>query len=383
MKARVGLMLSLYRAGTAVLAPGAATFLRGRLRRGKEDAERLGERSGHAGQPRPPGSLAWVHGASVGEGLALLPLIDRLVARGLAVLVTTGTVTSARILAGRLPGGAVHQFLPLDVPGFMRRFLDHWRPDLVILAESELWPNLILEVSGRGIPLVLANARMSSRSFRRWGRVPGIIRALLGRLDLCMAQGEADAARFAALGADPVLTTGNLKFDVPPPPADRAMVGDLAGRLAGRPVWVAASTHAGEEPLVLAVHGRVALQFPDLITIAVPRRAQDGDAYAAEADRLGLAAVRRSKGERIDPGTQIYIADTMGEIGLFYRLADVVFMGKSLAGGGGQNPIEPAKLGSAILHGPNVGNFPDVYRTLDEAGGAAAVAGEGQSTTAG
>ena len=365
----------LYRGATTVLEWGAPAFLRWRLKRGKEDAKRLPERLGVTTVARLDGQLVWLHGASVGEGLALLPLVERLQARGLAVLMTTGTVTSAALLAQRLPAGALHQFVPLDGPRAARRFLDHWRPDLVLFAESELWPNLLSTARRRGVPVALVNARMSARSFARWRRLPALAHPLLGGLDLILAQSQADAERYAALRGGPVTSTGNLKYDAAPPPADPAALAALRSAVAGRPVWVAASTHAGEDLACCGVHATLKARLPGLLTILVPRKVDRGPVLLAEAARLGLAASARSQGSSIEAATDIYVADTMGELGLFYRLGTAVFVGKSLmAGGGGQNPIEPAKLGNAILHGPHVGNFTDVYAALDASRGGRAVA---------
>ncbi len=369
------LLLSLYRAATTLFGPAATPYLRRRTARGKEDAGRLPERRGLSRHPRPAGRLVWLHGASVGEGLALLPLVERLVGRGLGVLVTTGTVSSARILAERLPPGALHQFVPLDVPSMVRRFLDHWRPELAILAESELWPNLMIETTRRSIPLVLVNARLSRRSFERWRRLPRFIGPLLGLVDLCLAQSALDAERFLALGMPRVTVAGNLKFDAAPPPADIAPFERLAEAVGSRPLWLAASTHPDEEALLLDVHLGAAASRPDLLTAIAPRHAERGAAIAAAAAARGIPASRRSLGEAITDETALYIADTMGELGLLYRLAPIVFMGKSLGGAaGGQNPLEPAKLGCCILHGPAVASFTDIYALLDARGGAMAVA---------
>ncbi len=364
------LIFGLYRRVTALVGPLSPALLGYRRRRGKEDATRLGERMGQSTRARPAGSLAWVHGASVGESLALLPLIELLVRRGLSVLVTTGTVTSAVILESRLPPGAFHQFVPLDVPKFVKRFLDHWTPDLVLIAESELWPNIFNQVDERGIPLVLVNARLSSRSFERWKTFPAAISALLSRIDLCLAQTPEDALRLRTLGAPRVHVTGNLKYDAPAPPVDAAALAELIASIGGRPLWLAASTHEGEEEIAAAVHRKLVRRFPTLLTIIAPRHARRGAAISRLLAAEGLAHVLRSSGDPIALGTSIYVADTMGEMGLFYRLASIVFVGKSLVGRGGQNPIEPAKLGSAILHGPYVGNFKDVYTTLDGSNGA-------------
>ncbi len=367
-------LLNIYRAAAAAAGPLAPLLLQWRLRRGKEDSARQRERLGYASLSRPSGRLAWLHGASVGESLALLPVTAGLGARGLRTLVTTGTKTSADILKTRLPAGAAHQFAPWDAPQFARRFLTHWRPDIVLFAESELWPNLLHEVHARGIPLALVNARLSERSHDRWRRAPGLIRAILGRVDLCLAQTEGDAARLASLGAIRVQVAGNLKYDVPAPPVDPMELARLAAGVGARPVWLAASTHPGDDAVVVAVHAKLSRILPSLVTIVAPRHAEHGPGIVARARQLGVPATLRSAGGTIDSSTRFYVADTMGELGLFYRLVNVVFVGKSLGGEkGGQNPIEPAKLGATVLHGPDVSNFLEVYAALDASGGASVV----------
>lgn len=375
MKTPVPLSYRTYRVATAVLGPGAPLLIAWRRRRGKEDPLRSSERLGIASLSRPAGRVAWLHGASVGEGLALLPLVEQLVRRGFTVLVTTGTVASAAVLAGRLPAGALHQFVPLDAPKFLQRFLAHWEPSLVLIAESEIWPNLIFEVTARRIALVLVNARLSVRSFGRWQKMPRLIGGILSRFDLCLAQTQDDGSRLLRLGAPRVQVAGNLKYDVPAPPFDPAQLAELTAAVGSRPVWLAASTHPGEDMFIAEVHAQLRPAMPDLITIVVPRHADRGDAIATAAASRGLRTALRSRGDALGPDVEFYIADTMGELGVFYRIANLVFVGKSIAGAsGGQNPIEPAKLGAAVLHGPDIGNFAEVYRSLDDARGALMVA---------
>jgi 3-deoxy-D-manno-octulosonic-acid transferase len=360
-------LLGAYRLAATALEPAVIAFLHLRQRRGREERARLGERQGRPSRTRPAGHLVWVHGASIGETLSLLPIVERLAQRGLSVLVTSGTRTSASLLARRLPPGAFHQFVPVDVPRYVRRFLDHWRPDLILVAESEIWPNTVIEAHRRAIPLILVNGRMSDRSFRRWEQLPVAIRALLERFSLCLAQSHDDAERFARLGASHVTVAGNLKFDGPPPPADPRVVAQLSGLMAGRPVWLAASTHPGEEEMLFSAHRAVADHHPDLLTIVAPRHPQRGADIADLASSLGLRAALRSQGMDPDGSVDVYVADTIGELGLFYRLTTLVFVGGSLVPHGGQNPIEPVKLGAAVLHGPTVHNFRDVYAALDGA----------------
>jgi len=362
--------LRMYRLLSAAVGPFTPILLARRLRRGKEHQQRLPERRGENRIARPEGPLVWLHGASVGELASVLPLIDRIRARGIAILVTTGTVTSGGLAEQRLPREVIHQFIPLDIPRFVRRFLDHWQPDLALFVESELWPNMMIESAARGIPMVLVNARLSENSFDRWRRLPNSIAALLQRVDLCLAGTSSDAARLSELGASNVTTTGNLKLDVPPPPADPAALATLQNAIAGRPLIAAASTHAGEEEVIIEAHARLHKNFPGLLTLIAPRHPERGPSIAEIAARAGLTAALRSRGELPSRTTQIYVVDTVGELGMIYRLASAVFVGGSLIKHGGQNPIEPAKLRTAILHGPHVWNFADVYNALDSAHGA-------------
>lgn len=373
MTTRLPLIVHAYRTAIAILEPVFFGLLHWRERQGLEERTRLGERRGWPSRARPGGHLVWVHGASIGETLSLLPVVERLTQRGVFVLVTSGTRTSAALVGRRLPPGAFHQFVPLDVPRYIRRFLDHWRPDLALVAESEIWPNTIVELDRRRVPLIMVNGRMSDRSFERWQKFPKVIGSLLSRFALCLTQSAADAERLARLGAPRVAVAGNLKFDAPPPPADPHLAAQLSGLIAGRPVWLAASTHPGEEESIVAVHRMLDQRHPHLLTIIAPRHPARGPEVAAIAQRAGLRPARRADGQHPDRATDVYVADTVGEMGLFYRLAPVVLMGGSLVTHGGQNPIEPAKLGGAILHGPHVHNFTEIYAALDEAHGALAV----------
>jgi 3-deoxy-D-manno-octulosonic-acid transferase len=362
--------LRFYRGLSSAAAPLAPAVIRQRLKQGKEDPERIGERRGLSRDIRPSGPLVWIHGASVGEVLAAASLIERLRALNLRILLTSGTVTSATIVAKRFPPDIIHQYVPYDSPRFVARFLDHWRPSLALFIESDLWPNLILSSAARRLPMVLINGRMSPRSFPRWRRASGTISALLSRFDICLAQSRVDAERFAALGGANVVTTGNLKLDVPAPPADPHKLERLMLATRGRPVIVAASTHPGEEEILLQAHRTLSGFFPGLLTVIVPRHPDRGPAIALTVATSGLAGALRSRDELPTAAAEIYVADTLGELGLFYRLAPIVFMGGSLVEHGGQNPIEAVKLGAAIVHGPHVFNFADVYEALDSSAGA-------------
>ena len=362
--------LRVYRKLSYAMVPLSPALISRRLRLGKEDPARFGERRGVSADVRPAGPLVWIHGASVGEVLAAAALIERLRAFGLRILVTSGTVTSAAIVAKRFPPDVIHQYVPYDSPRYVARFLDHWRPSLALFIESDLWPNLILSSAARRLPMVLINGRMSQRSFPRWQRVQGTISALLDKFDVCLAQSQTDADRFAALGSRNVVVTGNLKLDVPAPPADANRLERLMAMTRGRPVVLAASTHPGEEEILAATHRTLAGYFPGLLTVIVPRHPDRGEAIARMIEAAGLQPTLRSHEDLPTATTDIYVADTMGELGLFYRLAPIVFMGGSLVEHGGQNPIEAIKLGASVIHGPHVFNFTDVYEALDAAGGA-------------
>jgi 3-deoxy-D-manno-octulosonic-acid transferase len=358
--------LKVYRTAMSMLRPFAPLILKVRERSGKEDALRRGERLGLATIARPQGVLCWVHAASVGETNAVLPVIEALGAArpDLNFLLTTGTVTSAGLAERRLGPRAVHQYVPLDAPEYAARFLDHWQPDLAVFTESEIWPSLILETSARNIPIALVNGRLSQRSRRRWQRNKAMAVPLFSRFNIVLAQNDRLAAGFSALGARNVHSVGNLKIDAPPPPVDLNELERLKVALGDRPVFAAASTHEGEEETIAAAHRALTRQFENLCTIIAPRHPERGTALAETLKNLGFSVAQRSLGAVPGPRTDIYIADTIGELGTLYALAPVAFIGGSLIDRGGQNPIEAVRHGVAVLTGPHWQNFRDAYRTL-------------------
>jgi 3-deoxy-D-manno-octulosonic-acid transferase len=366
-----GLMLKAYRTLTKLAAPLAPLILAWRTRRGKEEIDRRPERYGMSSAARPSGFLAWFHAASVGEANAALPVIETIAAEHpeVKILLTTATVTSARLARARLPKGALHQYVPLDNQGFVQRFLHHWRPDLAVLVESEIWPNLVLETKAQGIPLLLINGRMSTSSFQRWRRRPGMSRPIFSAFDLVLAQNDRLAERFTQLGVSRALDVGNLKADAPPPPADLPGKRRLAAALSGRTVFLAASTHQGEEDMIAVAHLKMRPKKADLLTIIVPRHPERGPLIAEQLRAANLNFALRSEGKLPESTTDIYVADTIGELGLFYAIAPVAFVGGSLVPRGGQNPVEAIKLGAAVLTGPNWQNFRDSYSDLLRVGG--------------
>lgn len=356
-----------------VLTPAVRLWLQRRVTQGKENAARLGERFGQAGKPRPPGPLVWCHGASVGEAQALLPLLLHLhkIRPDVTLLLTTGTVTSAALVEQRVAETAIiHQFVPVDLPAAVDAFLDHWQPDLVLWSESDFWPGILAELRRRNIPALLANARLSEKSVSRWLLAPGTARWLLSAFAAIYAQTGGDGERLRRLGACNVTEAGNLKQAAPPLPADDAALTEWRARLAGRPLWLAASTHPGEEAQIAAAHRLLKPQLPGLLTMIVPRHPDRGAALKTELAAADLQIALRSAGELPDAGSDLYIADTMGELGLWYRLCPVVMMGGSLIPHGGQNPLEPARLGCAVLFGPQMFNFSEASAGLLAAGAA-------------
>lgn len=375
---------TLYRWLTDAAGPFVPLLLARRTAAGREDPARRGERLGHASIPRPAGPLIWVHAASVGEVLSVQVLVRRLLERDprLSVLVTTGTVTSARLIAERLPDRAMHQFAPLDRMAFVRRFLDHWQPNLAIWVESEIWPNMLTETEKRGLPIALVNARMSERSFKRWRRLPRLIRRLLGIFRVILPWDERSARNFRALGARGVGQVGNLKFSSDPPDADLEDLAAMRAAIGRRPVWLAASTHAGEEEQIVQAHKALAAKRPGLLTILAPRHPDRGEEIAGLVEAGGLRAVRRSQARLPAADTDVLVADTIGEMGIWLRVCPVACIGGSLVPFGGHNPIEAAQLGAALVYGPHMTNFPDITAQLGQARGAMPVADAAALTAA-
>lgn len=361
-------LLTVYRSLTVAAGPLTATYLARRQRIGKEDPVRIAERRGVASRARPTGKLIWIHAASVGETASILGVVDRLLdERGVSVLITTGTVTAARLIAERADPRVIHQFVPLDHPGYVRAFLDHWRPDLGIWVESELWPNLISAASARGMPMLLLNARMSQRSFRGWQFLPSVIRPLLGGFDICLAQDTVHAERLKRLGARQANCVGDLKSAAPPLPVVPEELDRLTRQIGDRPIWLAASTHDGEEAIAAEAHRALRRDVPSVLTLIAPRHPSRAESIDAMLRGRGLTVARRSAQHNIGGDTDIYLADTFGELGLFYRLSGIAFIGGSLVPLGGHNPYEAARLGCAILHGPDMSNAASLARALANA----------------
>ncbi len=375
------LLLRLYRFFTGLIIPFVYRSVSRKLRDHGVAAARIHERLGNASLPRPPclgGPLIWFHAASVGESLSVLTLITRMGERlpEAEFLITSGTATSADLIARRMPPRTRHQFAPLDATGPLRRFYAHWRPAAGIFVESELWPLMLTDGHAAGVRLALLNARLSAKSARSWQKRPETARFILDRFDLMLTQNRQVADSLLAMGADPgrVTVGSNLKSTSAPLPVNTDALASIRTDLGGRPVWIASSTHPGEEAVVLAAHRTLLARFPDLLLLLIPRHPLRGDAVAALITDTGMTQARRSTHEALKPDTQVYLADTLGETGTWYALAPIVFLGGSLEVIGGHNPFEPAQAGGAVITGPHVANFAETYTPLITSGGAIEVA---------
>ncbi|WP_417452920.1 3-deoxy-D-manno-octulosonic acid transferase [Kiloniella sp.] len=363
---RTKIAMGIYSSVATVMTPLVKYHLAKRITRGKEHPTRYTEKLGHASLAKPKEKLMWIHGASVGESLSMLPLLETFhkLQPDLKFLVTTGTATSARLMEERLPAYAMHQFVPLDLPLAIERFLKTWRPDIALIIESELWPNMIFRTKSHGIPLILLNGRMSQKSAKSWTRASFFIRDLLKQFDLILAQSSTDARRFSELGAPHVKKQSNLKFAAAPLTYNQDHFEELSSSIGARPVWFASSTHRGEEAFLAEAHEKLKSKFPNLLCIIAPRHPERGPEILNEFQGKDLTVSLRSEGTDIIEDTSIYLADTLGELGLFYALSPVVIIGGSLLRKGGQNLLEPARQNCAIICGPEMQNFEEICNEM-------------------
>ncbi len=358
-----------------LLAPLVNLRMRKRIEPEDEDPVRFGERQGYPSRPRPPGHLIWIHAAGESEAVSALTLIEgiRRADEAVSVLLTSETAAASRLIGQRISKRVVHQYLPYDQASAIDNFLDHWHPDAAIWVESGFWPNLVRATRALGVPMLLINARISENSFRGWRRAPKLIRSMLGCFDLCVAQSLPDVGRLATLGAGNAACVGNLKAAAPPLPADERMLERLGRSIGRRPVWLAAGIDPGEEGAIVKAHTHAREDFPDLLTILAPHEGGRGEAVSEYLRRQRLTVARRSGLEPVRSETEVYVADSLGEMGIFYRLAPIVFVGGSLVDRGGRNPLEAACLECALLCGPHMDNHADVVRELVQADAAVQV----------
>jgi len=362
------IFIILYRIFITLAMPFIYIVLWIRRQRGKEDAIRYPERLGKQLPKRPVGKLIWMHGASVGECLSMQPLIHRILEKdpNVHIMVTSGTVTSATLMKKRLPDRAFHVYIPVDLCGATKRFVEHFQPDSALWFESEFWPNILYQIHRHKIPLVLLNGRISDSSFTRWKRFLPIIRSILGLFTFVFGQTEEDARRLRVLGAPDAVCVGNIKCAAPPAPFDREELKKILSQIGNRPCWVGGSTHPDEEAQMADIHRELLASFPDLLTISAPRHPERRAEIKAAFEKRGLRVSVRTKGEEITSDTQVYLADTLGEMGLIYQLAPIVFVGGSLIPFGGQNMLEPMRLGRVVIIGPHAFNFRAIVATGKE-----------------
>lgn len=360
--------LFFYKCLCVLFYPFILIFLGYRLLKKKEDKHRFHERLGFPKKERPEGKLVWMHGASVGECLSMLPLVKKLLDenKNMHVMVTSGTVTSAELMKKRLPERAFHQFIPIDSPLAAKRFVNHWHADVVLWFESDFWPNMLSAIHHKKIPLVLLNGRISDKSFSKWQKHPKIIKCIQSLFTLSFGQTKEDARRLKVLGAQDVVSTGNLKFAAVNPPFDKEELSKIHQSIGDRKCWCMASTHEDEETQGADIHLELAKKYPSLLTIFVPRHPNRAEALIQQFEKKGLKVARRSLKDEITKDTNIYMADTIGEMGLLYQLAPFVFVGGSLIKFGGQNMLEPMRLGQLVVIGPHAFNFREIVATAKE-----------------
>ena len=364
------MFIKIYNALITVLYPLVIrSYVNKRKQNGKEDVNRFNERIGRPQMARPEGKLFWLHGASVGESVSMLPLINKILETypDAHVMVTTGTVTSADVMQKRLPERAFHQFIPIDNPIFTNRFVKYWHPDVALWFESELWPAVLSSIKRKNIPLILINGRISNKTFKRWQQFDFICKELLNCFTFCLGQSDEDAYRLRVLGAKDATCLGNLKYAGLPLPIDEKSKAELLKQFGKRPLWLASSTHDDEEIRIAKVHKKLKEKFPNLLTIIAPRHPNRGEDIAKEINKIGLTTALRSNKEKVTPETDIYVANTIGEMGLWYDLSKIVFIGGSLIPHGGQNFIEPSRVRDAVIVGPHMHNFTDAMNRAKRA----------------
>lgn len=364
------MFIKIYNTLIAILYPLVIKrYIKKRLHKGKEDKERFNERIGRPKMPRPEGKLVWLHGASVGESVSMLPLIQKILDTypDAHVMVTTGTVTSADVMNKRLPERAFHQYIPIDNPFYTTRFVRYWHPEVALWFESEFWPAMLSSIRRKNIPLILINGRISNKSFKRWQQFDFVCKELLSCFSLCLGQSEEDAYRLQVLGATNTMCLGNLKYAGLPLPIDEKKKKEITKQIEKRTFWLASSTHNDEEIRIAKVHKRMKAKFPDLLTIIAPRHPHRGPEIKSEIEKIELKVALRSAGEKITATTDIYVADTIGEMGIWYDIANIVFIGGSLIPHGGQNFIEPSKMRDAVIVGPHMHNFTDAMNRAKRA----------------
>jgi len=361
-----------YRFFTYLFYPFAPIYLYFRKIRKKEDSISYREKLSKIEISREEGFLIWFHVASVGEAMSILPLIESCMEEKKInqILLTSITLSSGKILKKRFNQNAkvIHQFLPLDISVWTSKFLEHWKPNLSIFIDSEIWPNLISQISEKKIPLLLINARITKKSFKRWKLIISFAKKIFEKFDLCIVSNKESENFLKILGAKNIKNYGNLKFSNIKNDLNKKLDSDFFNKIKNRKIWCAASTHPTEEILCARSHLKIKESYNNILTIIIPRHIDRIEKIRKELSNLNLKIVLYSKLDQIDINTDILLIDTYGEASIFYNISKYVFVGKStiksLIMDSGQNPIEPARLGCKIFHGPNVSNFVEIYEYL-------------------
>ena len=363
-----------YKLFTYLFYPFAPVYLNFRKLRKKEDPIRYKEKLSKINIPREEGFLLWFHVASVCEAMSILPLIENFIndKKINKILITSITVSSGKVLKKKFYENkkVIHQFLPLDVPIFTNKFIEHWKPNLSIFIDSEIWPNLILQTSEKKIPLLLLNARITKKSFNRWKLLINFAKKIFINFDLCIASNQESENYLKILGAKNIKNVGNLKFSNIKNNSNNQLDQKILKKIENRKIWCAASTHPSEEMICAKSHKKVKEIFDNILTVIIPRHINRVEKIREEISKLNLNVTLFSNINQLSSNTDILLIDNYGEALKFYNISKYVFLGKSLveslAADSGQNPIEPARLGCKIFHGPNVTNFTEIYNLLSD-----------------
>lgn len=359
----------MYAVISIALSPFIWLYVHYRRLKSLDDQNRFKERFGIPSIARPNGRIVWFHSASVGETLSLRSFVNEWHLRYPEdnILITTTTITAAKIVKDQFQNVATHQFVPFDIKLWVNRFLNYWNPDQAFFVDSELWPNILYTCNQRNIPLILLNARLSDRSYKRWKKVPILAKSLLNQFKLCLAPGAETEERLKSLGAINVGRMANLKFSVPPLPINQTYVDYFSPFFDQKHVWIAASTHPGEEELIFNVHKILKEKLPNLLTIIAPRHPHRANTLAKMASTQNLVfPTLASALSEFAQNSDGLIIDEIGQLGTFYTLSNIVFMGGSLVPHGGHNPIEPIHFKKPVFYGIHMHNFREVCQVLEQ-----------------
>ena len=341
-----------------------------RLFKNKEDKIRFKEKFCSFSKKRGTGKLVWFHGSSVGEILSVIPLVEKLEKKKSIkkILITSSTLSSSNVLSNFKLTKTIHQFFPIDSNFLTEKFLNYWNPSVAIFIESEIWPNMLMNIKKKSLPLILLNARITKKSFNKWRMIPSMSKILFNTFNICFSQNKETKKYLKSLGSKKIKFLGNLKYSESKTQKENTLNNSLKNILNYKKVWCAASTHNSEEKICAIAHKKLKKKYKNLLTIIIPRHTQRAESIASEIQDIGLKIQIRSMKNKLSNNTEIYLADTYGETKSFYNICKTVFLGGSLINHGGQNPLEPVRLGCKVVHGPYIQNFTEVYQLLKKGG---------------